>query len=424
MSCSLIENVYETSLHYASPAHGGWGVLKIAQLIPESYFIFVSPAACGRHGALGARMEGRKDTVSYLFLTEQSIVSGDYEQMLIDALDKLMDFLGKRDRIPKVMGVFVSCIDDLLGTDHEALRQELEDRYKGIKFIDCHMNPTSSDTGVPPLVNVQNKIYSVLERSEVSDDGVNIVGNLEPIHKESELYEVLTKMGATAIRHISDYKTYDAYQEMASSRLNIRLAPSVKYACTNMERKLGIPSVEALIAYRPENIRKNYELIANELGVDCPELSEYEKEAEEALLKAQKDIGDMPLILDWECIIRVFEFARCLLENGFSVRRIYSQQVIPSDKENFEWVCENYPDIEILQPQNPRTTFVDAPEDECIAIGYSAGYLSGAKHVVDIGGQNGLYGYRGLKELLNKVRKAKKEEADLKKILEDAVIIV
>ena len=67
MSCSLLENVFENSLHYASPAHGGWGVLKIAQLIPESYFIFVSPSACGRHGALGARMEGRKNRVSYCF---------------------------------------------------------------------------------------------------------------------------------------------------------------------------------------------------------------------------------------------------------------------------------------------------------------------------------------------------------------------
>ena len=211
---------------------------------------------------------------------------------------------------------------------------------------------------------------------------------------------------------------------MAASRLNIRLAPSAEYACKNMERKLGIPSVEALIAYRPSNIRKNYELIADKLSVKCPNLSEYEKEALEALEEAKKDIGDMPLILDWECIIRVFEFARLLIENGFNVRRIYSQQVVPSDKENFEWVRENYPEIEILQPQNPKTTFAEPIEDECIAIGYSAGYLSGAEHVVDIGGQNGLYGYRGLKELLIKVRNAKKERSDLKKILEDAVIIV
>ncbi|MBE5832938.1 MAG: oxidoreductase [Butyrivibrio sp.] len=424
MSCSLIENVYETSLHYASPAHGGWGVLKIAQLIPDSYFLFVSPAACGRHGALGARMEGRKNRVSYLFLTEQSIVSGDYEKMLIDALDQLMDFLKKRNRLPKVMGIFVSCIDDLLGTDHEALKAQLEERYSGIRFIDCHMNPTSSDTGVPPLVNIQNKIYSVLERTDRTDDAVNIVGNLEPVHKESELTEVLEKMGVKEVRHITDYKTYEDYQDMAASRLNIRLAPSVKYACTNMQRKLGIPSVEALISFRPENIRKNYEAIAEGLNVKCPDLSEYEQEALKALLETKKELGDMPLILDWECTISVFEFARCLLEHGFNVKRIYSQQVIPSDKENFEWVMENYPDVEIRQPQNPKVTVEEHVDYECIAVGYSAGYLSGAEHVVDIGGQHGLYGYRGLVEFLKKIKETKHEKADLKKILEDAVLII
>ncbi len=424
MSCSLIDNVFETSLHYSSPAHGGWGVLKAAQLIPESYFLFVSPAACGRHGALGAKMDGRKERVSYLFLTEQSIVSGDYEQMLKDALEELMAFLKKRNRVPKVMGIFVSCIDDLLGTDHEALMSELCDLYPGIKFIDCHMNPTSTDTGVPPVVNVQNKLYSVLDRNSVRDNGINIIGNLQEILESSEIFDVLRGMGATEVRHISDYKSYDNYQDMAKSALNVVIAPSGEYAAKNMQRKLRIPYEKALIAFRPENIRVNYEKIAEKLGVKCPELDAYEAEARKELELTRDYLGNMPIILDQEAITRPFELARCLLEAGLNVKRIYSQLLIPSDKEDFEWVTENYPEIEIRQPQNPKVTVEEHVSEEYMAVGYSAGYITGARHVVDIGGQNGLFGYNGLIELLKKMRATRDEVSDLKKILDDAVLIV
>ena len=132
----------------------------------------------------------------------------------------------------------------------------------------------------------------------------------------------------------------------------------------------------------------------------------------------------MPIIVDQEAITRPFEFARCLLEAGLNVRRIYSQLLIPSDKENYEWVMENYPEMEIRQPLNPKVTEEEHVSEDYLAVGYSAGYISGAKHVVDIGGQNGLFGYNGLIELLKKMRETKDEITDLKKILDDAIIIV
>ena len=115
------DSVFECSLHYTSPAHGGWGVLKMGQLIPEGFFLFVSPAACGRHGALAAHLEGRNRTVAYYHLTEQSIVSGDYEQEVKEAAREILTLLTKQKRRPRVFGVFVSCIDDLLGTEYDII---------------------------------------------------------------------------------------------------------------------------------------------------------------------------------------------------------------------------------------------------------------------------------------------------------------
>ena len=241
MTCC--DAVFENSLHYASPAHGGWGVLKAGQMIPESYHLFVSPAACGRHGALAAHLEGRNHTVAYYHLTEQSIVSGDYEREIMDAVEAVLDQLSRRGKKPRVFSIFVSCIDDLLGTDLDALTDALTAAHPEIRFLSCHMNPTTTDTGVPPPVNIQNKIYSVLEPSAERDGGVNLIGNLQAIRPDSELVPLLWQMGAPSVRHISDFQTYDDFQSMAKSAWNLVVAPSGKYAAVQMQKKLKIQAI-------------------------------------------------------------------------------------------------------------------------------------------------------------------------------------
>ena len=69
-------------------------------------------------------------------------------------------------------------------------------------------------------------------------------------------------------------------------------------------------------------------------------------------------------------------------------------------------------------------TTAEKTTEECVAVGYSAGYLSGARHVVDLGGQNGLYGYQGVVRLMEMIRKAAAEEADMKKMLQDTVLVI
>lgn len=422
--CCATENVFENSLHYSSPAHGGWGVLKMGHLIPESYTLFVSPAACGRHGALAARMEERKNRVSYLFLSEDDIVSGGYEDLLVQAVGKLLKHLEKCHRVPKVLQLFVSCIDDLLGTDHVALIQELSDLYPHIRFVFCHMNPTSTDTGVPPAVNIQNKNYSLLDVTKERDGGVNIIGNLAPLRSNGELFQMLRDMGASEIRHISDYDTFAAYQEMAKSCLNLVVAPTGTYASVQMKEKHGIPYQMALTSFQTDVIKETYESIARQLGKSCPEVSSYEKEANRTLKKAAETLNGMPVIIDGEAIVRPFDLAKALLQAGINVQCVFEQKVLPSDEESFQWVMEHYPDMTIIQPQNPKVTVLEKHQGACLSIGYSAAYITGAKHVVDIAGQHGLYGYQGIVDLAQMMEKASKETADLEKLLEEAVIVV
>lgn len=425
MMCNCAQkDVFEKSLFYSSPAHGGWGVLKIAQLVPESYQLFVSPAACGRHGALAACLDGRKSRVSYLYLKEENIVSGDYEQILIDAVHDILEYLGKRNRTPKVLSIFVSCIDDLLGTDHEALIDELSELYPDMRFVFCHMNPTSTDTGVPPLVNVQNKNYSLLDRTNERDNGVNIIGTLEKIKENSEFFTILHQMGVSDIRHISYYHTFEEYNAMAKSRLNLVVAPSARYSAINMEKKHHMPHVEVFTSFSLKQIKDNYERIAVALDTDCPDITEYEEQCREELAKTAQTLRNMPVIIDGEAILKPYELARTLLENNINVVRIYEQQLLDCDKENFAWIMENHPEVEFRQPQNPKASFREQYPGEPLAIGYSAAYLTYAPHVVDITTQHGLYGYQGLCDLLQMMCKAAVDETDLKELLDTKVLVV
>ncbi len=426
MSCLTcnVKDEFPKTLYYASPAHGGWGVLKAAHLLPESYYLFVSPAGCGRHGALGAYQDGRKNRVSYLFLKEEDIISGGYEEILIEACKKLLTHLGKCGRLPKVLGIFVSCIDDLLATDHEALLHQLREVYPKIRFTFCHMNPTSTDTSVPPPVNIQNKNYEMLDVVSKKDEGVNIIGNFAPLRKGSELFLVLKAMGAESIRHISDYETFTAYQEMAKSKLNIVIAPSGKFSAQNMKKKHGTDYQVVFTSFRKEVIRENYKLLEKVLGGKMPDLQPYEDEYEQMIKKTRRELNNLPVVISGESIVHPFDLARALLEHGINVGCIYAQQVLPADQENYLWLKEKYPKVQIIQPQSPQAAFQEKTFDSCLAIGYSAAYQSNTGYIVDIDGQHGFYGYGGTVELLGLMCEAARKKVDLKQILEEAVLIV
>ena len=348
----------------------------------------------------------------------------DYEQILIDAVHDILEYLGKRNRTPKVLSIFVSCIDDLLGTDHEALIDELSELYPDMRFVFCHMNPTSTDTGVPPLVNVQNKNYSLLDRTNERDNGVNIIGTLEKIKENSEFFTILHQMGVSDIRHISYYHTFEEYNAMAKSRLNLVVAPSARYSAINMEKKHHMPHVEVFTSFSLKQIKDNYERIAVALDTDCPDITEYEEQCREELAKTAQTLRNMPLIIDGEAILKPYELARTLLENNINVVRIYEQQLLDCDKENFAWIIENHPEVEFRQPQNPKASFREQYPGEPLAIGYSAAYLTYAPHVVDITTQHGLYGYQGLCDLLQMMCKAAGDETDLKELLDTKVLVV
>ncbi len=405
----------KSTVHYCSPAHGGWGIVRVGMLVPESYQLFVSPFACGRHGALGAVQQGTKNRLSYLFIDEADIISGSYEDLIIDGVGELLDALKEQ---PKVMFIGVSCLDDLLGTDHEALLSRLRKKYP-MDFQMLQMNPISSDSKNPPSINIQRRIYGLIKTTENREDELNLIGNYVMLEENHELLEVLKEMGINKVKTITTCDTYEEFQDMGNSKYNLVLRPEARRAAEDMKLKNNIDYNFNPISYDLDHIRQDYEDIKNMIAPNMElDLKKYEEKAISAINEAKKCIGDMPIIIDHSSVCRPYSLAKALIQYGFNVESIYQEGLAEFEKESYEWLLENAPQVKIYSAENHNMILrTDTENEERIAIGYNAGYMTEAKYVVDLVFDEKMFGYSGVCLLMEKIMKAYLEPTDLKELI-------
>lgn len=415
--------IFSSSLHYSTPAHGGWGVVRVGMLAPESYQLFVCPFACGRHGALGAVKQGLKNRISYFYIDQSDIISG-YDDLIPEAVDELLEHLDKR---PRAIFVFVSCLDDLIGTDCDAVEQLLNERHPDIQFRMAHMNPITLGSDEPPQVGIQKRIYSLLARQPQQDSAVNSIGNLVSVCPECELHEMLALEGGQKLRHISHYSSFDTWQEMARSPKNLVLMPPGVRAAQEMQTRCGTPYRFFPVSYDLDVIDEQYRNIHEFVNPESSALYDFSAhvaEAQTAIVKARKAIGDFPVFIDSSAVTLPFGLAKALYQYGFCVRRIFAEEVIPTDQGAFEWVRLNMPYTEIIQPQHYDIVKFDRRFEKSLAIGFNAAYISASRHVVNLVADEGMFGYYGVKTLMGMMEAAMNTRADLQTLIEDYGLVV
>lgn len=411
------------SLYYTSPAHGGWGVVRLAMLVPESYQLFVCPFACGRHGALGAIGHGIKDRLSYLYIEESDIVSGSYEKLIPEAVTELLDTLEKR---PKVLMIFVSCLDDLLGTDHEAILVILHRQHPDVQFTFCHMNPITQDSDNPPPVNIRRKMYGLLKPERKRNNQVNFIGNPVPVAPSSEVLRLLQELGIQRVNHISQFTTMGEFQEMAGARLNIVLAPPGKRAAEDLQERCRIPFELAFANYREEDIIRQYQhLMVCLSGGIAFDLAPYQERARQATRKAREAVGNLPVYLDYTAAVHPYGAARALLEAGFHVAGIFSPKILAADREHARWIESNAPDLQILDSQAPGTPrLIGEFPSKSIAIGLEAGYITRSNHVVGLVNDEGNFGFDGIVRLMEGITGAVSEISDVETMIKNYGLVI
>lgn len=422
-----VNGCFEKTLNYSSPGHGGWGIIRVAALIPESHQMFICPSACFRHGALGAVQHGYKNRTSYLYITPADIVVG-YDNVIIEGADELL----AKDKSIKVLFLFVPCLDDFIGTDIESIAKEVEMKHPGIVVRACHMNPIAAETKKPPLVTTMHSMFStIVTENCASENAVNLCGSFAQIDKSCELFDFLSDYGL-AVRQLSDYqnKTYEDFCEMGRSKYNLVMRPAGKFAAEYMDEHYGTSSVKYMITYDIDEIRANYEdwtekLSQNHKRIDNAfDMDEEEKMTKAAIKRAVEKLNGLPVSVCSSAVLRPCTLARALLKYGFHVSEIMVQELLPIDEEAYEYICTNHPEIQITQPRHHKSAVRNNPNTNCVAIGFEGAYLRQSDYVVDLAGDEGMYGFYGVRRLMEMLEKSVDQKADLRKMIEEYGAVV
>jgi hypothetical protein len=415
----MIEITDADTLQYSPPSHGDWGIVRVAALVPESHMLFVCPSACGRHGALGAIRQGFKDRLSYIYIDRSEIIRG-YAETIKSHIPRLLEMLPKR---PKAMMIYVSCLDDLIGTDLGGMCAELETEHCGIHFRVGHMNPISLDDKAPPALTTQAAMFSFLETFSGDRRGINLIGNLTAVPRENELYAFLDHCGVAPVRHISDYNTFDGFGAMAKSAANLVLSPIASLAAREMERKHGQPFLPMFVSYDLDEIAECYRKLADFLkrGADF-DFSRRKSEAERETAAALREIGNTPIAVSG--VLKPYELAAALLKYGFNVVSVMSDDVIPPDRAAYEGLCACGTGIRAYLPRSPANISLRAECEDALALGFEAAYITGSRHIANVNGDHGMFGYDGVTRLMRILIDAKRNEFALDELMDEYGVVI
>ena len=206
-------------LHYSAPSAGGWGIVRTAMLVPESVLLFVAPHGCGRHGSVSSVQLGLRSRIRYMDITEEDLVLGSHMDRIPAVVEDILSCLPKR---PPAFFICASCIDDLLASDYKNLCLRLTERY-GLPFVDCHMNPITANSSMPPALNIQRSLYDFLckeKNTRVPKDTLNVVGHFSPINPNSEFFSLMNEAGFEKVLQLSACQTFEQFMEMRHSSHN------------------------------------------------------------------------------------------------------------------------------------------------------------------------------------------------------------
>jgi len=419
-------------LHYDCPGHGEWGMGRTATLVPETVELFVCPSACGRHGALSAFDKGWKNKIYYLFLEPQDIISG-YANLIPNAVQEVLDFVPQR---PKAMYIFLTCIDDLIGTDRESLIETLSQRFPDIAFVHSHMDPIASDSKLPPAINIQNNMFGFLyhpiigERDLSRDLGVNLIGKVDTIPVENDLRKFLNNLGLGPLRHISDFDTFEDYLSMRNSIFNIVTSAPCRQAAENLKRELGIDNIFLPISYRLTTIQNNYLQLEKKIGEiyerkhNSFDFKPFIDKAMSKIKEARELVKDYPIIVCAGATACPFDMALALIEYGFNVVRIENSIYESTDIEAKEKILSDYPNIEICYVEKYDTIRMDRVLTDSLSIGVEGAYVAKSNHVADLFNDTGMFGYEGLCTLMDLIMDGFTTQANVQELIENYGLVV
>ena len=406
---------FVSGLEYGCPARGAWNIVHTGFLIPESHQVFVCASNCLRGVVLTAAEMGEMGRFSTVTIKENNVLDGNMEELLIDGVSHVVDKLKKK---PKAVLIYTSCIHHFMALDMNMCYSTLRKKYPKIKFTDCYMNPIMRKSGMTPDEIMRRQLYSLIDKSSEKDDGINICGNNYKTDDTSDLVRLI-KLSKYKLRDITLCKNFAEYQDMGKSKYNVTYLPVAKKGMDEISTKLSQKNVYIPISYDPKTIKEYLTKLAKLIGVDIKNFDFKEEEALDKLKEAKKVIGDTPIAIDYTFTPAIFSLAKLLLDNGFNVKKIFTDSI--TEKDVFAELQKEYgkSDILIYPTVNVAMRTNDRKQNEkYLALGQKASYFTDTNYFVNEVECGGHYGFDGIKRLAENMIDAYENAKDASELIQ------
>ena len=406
---------FPSGLEYASPARGTWNIVHVGMLIPEAHEIFVCASCCLRGVVLTAAEMGASHRFSTVEIVENNLLDGDMEELVIEGV---CDILEKLPKLPPAVLVYTSCVHHFAGCDLDMIYRSLRERYPGVEFADCYMNPIMRKSGLTPDQLMRSRLYFPLKPRPMDPKAVAILGNDFSTDPDSDLMELLRENGRT-VREITACKTYEAYQEMAESSLYITYYPSAAAGGEMLSKRLGARHLYLPFSFDFEEIERNLSKLAGELGVPAPDCSEKREKCLAALAKTRELLGDTPIAIDYTFCPRPLGLAKLLLDAGFRVERVYLDAITKEEKPAFDYLKANHPGLLLYPTVHAAMRFHASKEpSDFLALGQKAAHFTNTTHFVNLVEGGGMWGHQAVLRTLSLMVEAMGEEKPLRELIQ------
>ncbi len=378
--------------------------------IPGSHTLYIGPLSCTRRHIVHAHEYGDVGNVSSLFISEADVISGRYEDLVVDSIAELSKIINPA---PHIYFLAVFCIDDFLGTDEEALLDRLCSEYPGNQFVVQHIDPVSLNDKMNMGSKKNAALYSFIMPGQVKDNGINFIGNFVSLEKDNDFLALLDKWGIGPVRELFHCETYDDYQDMGRSCLNILMRRISQGAAELMKKKLDIDYYPLMPGYDAYAVARQYNEVGKMLGKDKVDFSNEIKAAIDDARRTADMLDALPVAVDCSASLMPSYMAKALIEYGFNVRYVFkSSHEFKLDAEAENYIIEECPNVMLTTSDSfMHVKGLDASEGkrekkECLAIGSDCALILNAAYFADIWHDEGYFGFQGIHRLMKVIRDA------------------
>lgn len=388
----------------ASSTRGNGGFPNSGMNIPESIQFFVGPPACGRHADFDLMSTNRGHRFYRIRIAEQDLVNGTIVEK---AEQQIFAFLETLETKPKVVEICVTCVDALLNSDFDGLAARLKQRC-GIRFALIRMCPILTDSVRSNSQMLIESQYSLLQPSGVKQKSVNILGRIQKIPHESELYRVLEAAGYR-VNSILECETLAEYDALGDACLNLVAVKNALPAAKSMQKRFGIPYLLFLETCSPDEILENYRQLEKALGCSLPVELQWQAARQKAREVAEKH-ANRSIVIGHAYDYVPLKLAMDLRSLGLPVKKAFINDVKKTDLPYLKALEENAPDLRIFFASDPEMVYhAYRPGSGDLTIGLEPTHFirSPGMHRLSPGEQP--MEFMGLMDLLNKIDHALSE---------------